>query len=367
MRMRRRSKGLMLIVASCVLITLTAAPAQTREGKNSVNGVVRDAETRAPLINVNVFLSGTKIGIGTNTNGVFSLRGIPSGKYDVVFSHVGYERVVRSVMLKDSSALTLDIQLKQRIITVSEVEVVGKSADEWRRSLPIFLEEFLGKTANAKRCQVLNPEVVNFSVDSSGILSASSDSTVVVENRALGYKLYVELISFRYDLAAKSVQVFYYPRFQELAPANADDAERWRLNRSKSYLGSKRHFFSSLFHRTLSNEGFTVSVGRSRDLVRGPGLILTDSLPVQYSIDGSACELAVNAVFLDVDCLRVDFRSGFPKTRLDDYGSSLIQPRYSRIRIVHGELDDPRSIAVLGRWARERIADELPLEYVQRE
>ncbi len=354
----------------CTALVVHYATCQTQQHGNSVSGVVLDAESRSPLVNVNVFLSNTKIGTGTDAQGAFTLTGIPPGRYDLVFSRVGYERVIQSVLLNENKTITVNAHLKPRVITIAGVDVLGEgSVNAWerRRNIRIFLEEFLGKTSNAKGCRVLNQDMIRLWIDSSEKLNASTDSAIIVENRVLGYRLYVELISFTYDIRLKGVKLFYYPRFEDLAPSDSQEARRWEVNRAKSYLGSRRHFFRSLFNRSLTGENYLVTSGRGVDLARRPGYPITDSLRISFSPDSTTCVLIMDAAFANAESYRVDFRSGYARSRLDDYGSSIFEARQSHINVVYGELDDPRSIAVYGRWARERVADELPMEYGARE
>ncbi|MDP2885669.1 MAG: carboxypeptidase-like regulatory domain-containing protein [Ignavibacteria bacterium] len=358
------------VLALCTALVVTVAPGQVRQHRNSIVGVVLDVDSRSPLVNVNVFLSNTKIGTGTDARGAFTLTGIPSGKYNLVFSRVGYERVIRSVLLNADTTIMVNAHLKPRVITIAGVDVVGEgSGNAWERTrnIRIFLEEFLGKTSNAKGCRVLHQELIRLWIDSSERLNASTDSAIIVENRALGYRLYVELISFTYDIKLKGVKLFYYPRFEELAPVDSEEARRWEANRAKSYLGSRRHFFRSLFSRSLRRDNYFVTSGRGGGLVYRPGYPVTDSLHLSFSRDSMTCVLTMDAPLYNAESYRVDFRSGYPRSRLDDYSSSIFEARQSQIRVAYGELEDPRSIAVYGRWARERVADELPLEYVVKE
>jgi len=351
-------------------LVVTVASSQVRHHRNSIFGVVLDADSRTPLVNVNVFLSNTKIGTGTDARGAFSLDGIPVGRYDLVFSRVGYERMIRPVLLNGDTTIQISAQLKPRVITIPGVDVLGEgsgSAWERMRNMRSFLEEFLGRTSNAKGCKVLNQDKIRLWIDSYEILNASTDSAIIVENRALGYKLSVELISFTYDIKLKGVKLFYYPRFEDLAPADSDEARQWEANRAKSYLGSRRHFFRSLFNRSLSREKYFVTSGRGVDLASRPGYPITDSLHIGFSLDSMRCVLAMDAPLYNAESYRVDFRAGYPRSRLDDYSSSIFEARQPQIRVVYGELDDPRAIAVYGRWARERVADELPLVYVVKE
>jgi len=370
MRFQRAPMQSAFVLALCTALVVTVAPGQIRQHRNSIYGVALDADSRTPLVNVNVFLSNTKIGTGTDVRGAFSLDGIPVGRYDLVFSRVGYERVIRPVLLNADTTIMVNVQLKPRVITIPGVDVLGEgsgSAWERTRNIRIFLEEFLGKTSNAKGCKVLNQDKIRLWIDSYEILNASTDSAIIVENRALGYKLSVELISFTYDIKLKGVKLFYYPRFEDLAPSDSAEARRWETNRATSYLGSRRHFFRSLFNRSLSSDKYLVTSGKGVDLANRPGYPITDSLHVGFSLASTTCVLTMDAAFANAESYRVDFRSGYARSRLDDYNSSIFQARQSYVRVVYGELDDPRSIAVYGRWARERVADELPMEYVVRE
>jgi len=370
MRFRSALIRLAVMLTLCTALVVRIAPSQVQQHRNGVRGVVLDAESRTPLVNVNVFLSNTKIGTGTDAQGAYTLTGIPPGRYDLVFSRVGYERVIRPVLLNADKTIMVNAHLKPRVIAIAGVDVVGEgSANAWerRRNIRIFLEEFLGKTSNARGCKVLNQDKIRLWIDSSEKLNASTDSAIVVENRALGYRLSVELIYFTYDINLKGVKLFYYPRFEDLAPADSDEARRWEANRAKSYLGSRRHFFRSLFNRSLSNDNYLVTSGRGVDLANRPGYPITDSLHIAFSPDSTTCVLTMDAAFANAESYRVDFRAGFARSRLQDFSSSIFEARQSHINIVYGELDDPRSIAVYGRWANERVADELPLEYVARE
>ena len=114
------------MIALSSALVVTVAPSQSHQHKNSIYGVVLDAESRSPLVNVNVFLGNTKIGTVTDARGAFTLTGIPSGRYDLVFSRVGYERVIRSVLLNENKTITVNAHLKPRMITIAGVDAVGE-------------------------------------------------------------------------------------------------------------------------------------------------------------------------------------------------------------------------------------------------
>ena len=55
--------------------------------QNKLNGLVVDEHTHEKLIGVNIIIVGTAIGTSTNTEGEFTLSGIPDGTQSIKFSH----------------------------------------------------------------------------------------------------------------------------------------------------------------------------------------------------------------------------------------------------------------------------------------
>ena len=62
-----------------------------------LRGVVIDAEKNKPVQNASVFLNTTSIGTLTNEEGNFSLT-IPSGRYELIVSSIGYETYTQSLI-----------------------------------------------------------------------------------------------------------------------------------------------------------------------------------------------------------------------------------------------------------------------------
>ena len=61
-----------------------------------LNGLIRDVSTHQPLVGVNVIISGTELGVATDTDGNFRIDHIPVGSYNVRVSMIGYEAVSRA-------------------------------------------------------------------------------------------------------------------------------------------------------------------------------------------------------------------------------------------------------------------------------
>src|SRR5476649_1090929 len=76
-----------------------------------LSGRVISADDKKPLAAVSIYLSNTSIGVTTNILGTFSFRNFPSGKFQLVVSHIGYETFTKLVNSKDLPA-EITIELK---------------------------------------------------------------------------------------------------------------------------------------------------------------------------------------------------------------------------------------------------------------
>lgn len=314
-----------------------------------ITGIIRDAQTEAPLAYTNVFLANTTIGDAADDKGAYILDNIPPGNYQLVVSRIGYQMPVQNVIVRAGRPIDLNINLQVKRIEGEEISVVGKKITRaWKRNLREFERYFLGETANAARCTILNPEVLSFERESfTANLVATSDSIIVVENRALGYRLDIVLASFRWG--ALGGQYTIYPRYTELDPENERQRTRWQNNRQETYRRSMRGFFASLSRPDPFRE-YTVYQFKENGLSGSNRAVLLDSL---------------NIVMLDSahDIRRFDFSSAMQVKRLDSHISNL-NLKYDYIDFdKYGNIYPPDGVSVSGYWGQFRVADTLPFDY----
>ena len=93
-----------------------------------LSGKIIEAESKEPLIGVNVIIEGTAFGAATDVNGYFVINNIPPGEYTVAISAVGYQKK-RIIKVKISVDFTtkLDEELSSEAITIETVVVEAKS------------------------------------------------------------------------------------------------------------------------------------------------------------------------------------------------------------------------------------------------
>ena len=163
----------------------------------TIIGIVQDDSTEAPLENVNVFLAHTTLGRHTGLDGRFEIKSIPHGGYDIVTSRLGYiVSMIRTSLSIDT--LTLKITLKPVIIPYGEVTVSATVPEQWLNQLERFRKVFLGSSPNAKKCKIINPEVLDFAEEDNRF-SAAARAPLKIENEALGYCVTFFLRVFRME------------------------------------------------------------------------------------------------------------------------------------------------------------------------
>ncbi len=320
----------------------------------SLKGKIMDAGTGAPLSDVNVFLSNTTIGTTSDNSGRFTIKGIPFGTYNIIFSYIGYETEKRNFYSYKQESFEFNILLKHKPIDLKQVSVTGIVPADWKDNLQTFMKIFLGVTENAGNTKILNPEVLDFSKDKkTNVFKARADSVVRVENKALGYMLYIVLDSLKY-YPGKNYQYTFYPRFKELTPVSEEEKKSWDTNRQQTFLNSPKHFFYSLVHRQLEKDYYALQEGNINSLLNGKGTnIFQKDLNITCNNDSSIY------VFNFTGGLKVSCFMN-PPGYLDFYYSSVSIDKFGNL------LSPFYSVEIFGAWSDQGIADLLPENYIYR-
>jgi len=106
------------------------------EFTQTVRGKVIDMDSRFGLPNANILLleSNPQIGTSADVNGLFILKNVPVGRQNFQVSYTGYQTVVLSdLYVSTGKELVLEIELKELVETMDEVEIVA----DFRKDKPI--------------------------------------------------------------------------------------------------------------------------------------------------------------------------------------------------------------------------------------
>jgi hypothetical protein len=112
---------LIFILFAVLLLTVPLFAGTT--GK--ISGTVTDQETGEPIVGANVIIEGTYLGASADLEGYFSISNIPPGEYRVIFSAVGYQKIiVEKVRVNIDLTTNLDIKLSSSVIQLNQEVVV---------------------------------------------------------------------------------------------------------------------------------------------------------------------------------------------------------------------------------------------------
>ncbi|WP_375238404.1 carboxypeptidase-like regulatory domain-containing protein [Aurantibacter sp.] len=227
---------------------------QTYQGK------VLDAITSEPLETVSVYFDGTTIGTITNSEGFFSIE-LPDNKNTkslLVISFVGYQTLtINSTSLKQNTTYNLI----EKETSLDEVVLF----DDWSRQkkLNIFRRQFLGSDKATLKCEIKNEDVIKLVYSkSNNQLYASTNEPIIIINKALGYKVYYDLVDFEVTFTNclncfRGVKTVFYSgtsRFEELSVKKVKS--KYIKAREKSYFGSLLHFMRVLSTNETDKFGF---------------------------------------------------------------------------------------------------------------
>ena len=220
-----------------------------------IRGKVISEETQKPLAAVSVYLNNTSLGAITNDDGIFIISKVPSGKFRLVASCVGFETYVNMI---DPRSLGKDfiISLKPKAEELQGFSVTPPDPDGWKKWGKLFTELFIGDTPGSNDCKLTNPEVIKFRMNADNTLTAYAKEPLQIVNYNLGYEIKYKLEEFQYDFNIKLVNYSGYAFFIDMGIKYPNRVRRYEEARLEVYKGSLLHFKRAFFANELDAQGF---------------------------------------------------------------------------------------------------------------
>jgi len=311
-----------------------------------IKGTILDKETKTPVTYAAVYFDGTSIASYTDANGSFRLDIKNNTSMPLTISALGYY----SITVNDfSSGRDILVYLEPKVFEMKDVSVNARGNPNIRReNLAIFRREFLGRTRNAKECEIINEDDIRF------ITSADKDTLravclkpLFIVNRGLGYKITCYLNKFIYIKSAYLNQLIGNSLFDE-DTISTSERQKFEVRRDNAYFGSKMHFIRSLWEDDLKPGGYIMKNEKRqlsyRDLVRN-----------QLGNDtGQRKKVIYYSEAIPV-ILSIEWRPGKAKTGLEILRNNIFIDKTGYYKgpgiIWHGEM------------AKQGIADLLPYDY----
>lgn len=350
-----------------------------------LTGRVLDDATGQPLAGASVYINHTTIGTTTQADGSYSIGGLEAGTYELVVSYVGYERILYDINVQ-SKDLRYVFRMEAKVAQMRDILVLGPQLrKQW---LDIFRTQFLGTSAAAEATTILNEEDIFFSNSGDeNVISAFTDVPLVIENKALGYRVFFELLAFEYNRRTDKCTFFGYNHYEELDGPDSKP-NRFSVSRAEAYKGSTMHFFRSLKSNRLREEGFTIRrvlpAPEKKRAAKGEdstgGIINPDTFVPGESYPADRKSMLFRDSTQQLDYLLWNGALQVTYLSPSEANIGLTQPaditgdtrgvisyvfinRTPVYILEDGMPLDPRSLRYGGHWNQERLANMLPQDF----
>ncbi len=110
------------MVLCCIMFLSVLAYSQ----QSSIEGMVIDKESGAPVQGASVILERSSRGSSTDTEGRFAIRQVNAGNHVVAVSAVGYSRQSKPVTVLEGQAVSLSFTISSNLLNIAEVAVTGE-------------------------------------------------------------------------------------------------------------------------------------------------------------------------------------------------------------------------------------------------
>ncbi|WP_436514629.1 carboxypeptidase-like regulatory domain-containing protein [Ekhidna sp. To15] len=259
-----------------------------------IEGNVSDKNTGEPIPFANVFFSGTLIGATTDLEGNFSFIIPAEGKYELIVSYVGYQEFSQPVLTSEKLPF-FQVALEPKVIALKDIHVNADTSG-WKNNYPIFKQLFLGETANAAKVDISNPRDIFLFFDPvENGLYAHSRKEILIDNKALGYRIGYVMQEFRMEYKSHLFYSFGIPRFEEMKPKGKGQIRRWEKARETAYRGSFNHFLRSFKNNTFVEEDFIVQeLYRVPNRKRPPQKLIDEKLSVNSIKSGKYARVQIS-------------------------------------------------------------------------
>jgi hypothetical protein len=307
-----------------------------------LKGTIQDESTRTSVNFATVYFDGTFVGTHSDQNGYFELDISKYRSMPLTISALGYHTITISGISPDKYYRIL---LVPKVFELGEVVVKGKAKLKARKEKSVYLksfrDDFLGTTLNAQKCKIINENDIILKYDAvNDTLKAFCQTPILIENKALGYKISYFLDKF--ELCKNKNYLFYSGAIfsQEDLMTDASQKERFEKRRITAYYGSRMHFFRTLWLNKLESAGYSVSDTANNKLSYTDIVFQKDSLTKNLRFNGK---------------LVITYHHRKPQTYIimSKDGVSFDENGYF----------DAHAIKWDGEMAKYRIADWLPFEY----
>jgi len=133
-----------------ILLLMVAFNIHTVFGQNTFKSVIKDSETKEPLIGATAILSGTTTGATADIDGLITLTNIPNGKQIIEFRYIGYETRKDTFEFPLATSDPIEIFLQSETDELEEIVVSSTRSSRTIKDIPTRIEFIAGEELEEK-------------------------------------------------------------------------------------------------------------------------------------------------------------------------------------------------------------------------
>jgi hypothetical protein len=237
-----------------LLLSMAGIFAQAQNINVSIQ--VFDETSDNPVSNAHVFLEDSSFGVITDQKGQATLVFPDDLTGDIVISHISYETFILPHRVYKNYTSAAAVNLSPNGFEMDALIISADRSRKWKKQFKKFQKAFLGTDEQAKKCEILNPEVLRFE-DSSEGFNASAIDFIHIKNAFLGYEVFYLLNELE---ISSNGSVEYSGKSLFLDRIDDYNPEEITANRKRVYLNSPKHFFKSLIDNRLEEDGYKLKM-----------------------------------------------------------------------------------------------------------
>lgn len=133
-----------------ILLLLVAFNITTVFSQNTFKAIIKDSETKEPLIGASAILEGTTNGASADINGLIIISNIPNGKQEIQFRYIGYEEHEETFEFPLANTEPIEILLKSEAVELGEVVISSTRSTRTIKDIPTRVEFIAGEELEEK-------------------------------------------------------------------------------------------------------------------------------------------------------------------------------------------------------------------------
>ena len=128
-----------IILFLVVILYSSVAGFSQRRTDANINGHVIDRNTKEHIPYINISVKGTTIGTVTDATGHYFLKNLPTGKFSLVVSGIGYRSTEHEVILVPGKTLEVNFEIEEDQIMLESVVVCANRNETSRKEAPVIV------------------------------------------------------------------------------------------------------------------------------------------------------------------------------------------------------------------------------------